>query len=191
MKFITPIIFIGIAIALFFFVANPYWSEIKGLRADVSAYNTALTNSTQLQKTRDDLVAQFNAISPENKDRLSRFLPNTVDNIELILEIQQMANNDGVVLKNITFQPPVKEAPATPSTLSPTENLPYGIFDLEFKAQAKYAVMMAFLKDIEQNLRIVDISAISVSVPPPNKDITIDPNVYDYDIKIKTYWLKH
>ncbi len=198
MKSITPIIIIVISVTLFFIFVNPLYGDVKDLRTDVDSYNQALSHSTELQKVRDDLVNSFNSISKDNKDKLVKFLPNTVDNIELILEIQQIAGSHGMSLTNITFEPPKnteeeKDAQGRPivqASGDPSMAKPYGVFDLEFKTKAHYDTMVSFLKDLEKNLRVVDITSMSFIVPN-TKGENVDPFLFDYDIKIKTYWLKH
>lgn len=196
MKNLFPIIFTAIAVAVLFIFVRPMYKDISTLRASVSAYDTALTHSTELQKTRDSLVASYNGIAKENKERIAKFLPNTVDNIQLILEIQQIAGNHGMSIKNIDFTPPQTEEkspdgrPVIQTNIDPSTARPYGTFDLEFKTEAKYENMVAFLKDLEENLRLVDVVSINFTVPPPDRE-NGDPDLYEYDLKLNTYWLKH
>jgi len=48
-----------------------------------------------------------------------------------------------------------------------------------------YESLIQFIKDIEKSLRIVDVTEISLI---PSK--TGESNLYEYNIGIKTYWLK-
>ena len=70
----------------------------------------------------------------------------------------------------------------------------YGIFDLEFSTSGTYDNFINFTKDMESNLRIVDISSIVFSSDlggVVNNPKTNSPEVYKYNFKIKTYWLKN
>lgn len=193
MRFVLPIILIAISITAFFFYVNPMYTDVKALRASVADYDKALSRAKELQKTRDDLVSAYNAIPKDDIDRIVKFLPNSVDNIELILQIQQIASIHGMAIKDINFTPPAEsdsEAP-DPRVKANTANA-FGVFELDFKTSASYDQFIAFLKDLEQNLRLIDTSSISFSVPQPTKVKTgVDLNTYDYAFKIKTYWLKH
>ena len=62
MRSLFPIIFIVLAIAGGVIFVAPLFSEVSKLRTDVTAYNTALTHSTELQKVRDTLLESYNAI---------------------------------------------------------------------------------------------------------------------------------
>lgn len=210
MRNIFPVIFIVLSIAIFFAVVNPMYNDAKKIKNDVEVYNTALTNATRLQKIRDELVSNYKAVTDAEKGKLDHFLPNTVDNIQLILQIQNIATSHGITLKNIRFDSlsdSSSKSSESPSPNSGSVNVsgtnaapatPYGTFDLSFSVDAKYENFIEFLKDLESNIRLVNVKNISFSVPPPGDktaksgpgDTPSDPNVYTYSLKVQTYWLK-
>ena len=200
-RFIMPIILVGIAISVFFVFANPLFNEISTIREEVKSYNEALDNSKALENERDKLTAKYNAINPENLAKLEKLLPENVDNIRLILEIEQIALPYGMVLKDVKYNTADVDSALSGSAViqgGVSKNSPkdYGIFDLEFSTTGNYRNFINFTKDLENNLRIVDMSSItfsSDSVGPssnPNSK-TIPSEIYKYNFKIKTYWLKN
>lgn len=199
MKFIFSISIIIISGILFFTIVNPLYSSVSNLRTEVTTYNVALDHSTELQKTRDQLIDTYKHIKQEDRDRLEHFLPNTVNNIKFILEVERIANLHSMSIKNIKFD--TAKAQETKTTASgattiitandPSANLPYGIFPIEFSTEGNYDAFSLFLKDLEHNLRLVDIKSISFTVPAPSdRGIGPDPSIYTYSIKVQTYWLK-
>ncbi len=203
MRFIMPIILITISITLFFVFANPIYNEISVLRGEVASYNEALDNSKALENERDKLTAKYNAINPENLTKIAKLLPENVDNIRLILEIEQIALPYGMVLKDVKYDTTDTGVATTGSAAiqgggaTKTSPKDYGIFDLSFSTTGTYNNFINFTKDLENNLRIVDMSSIifssnnivSASSNPSSK--TVSTEVYKYDFKIKTYWLKN
>jgi len=210
MRFILPIILVAISVSLFFMFTNPIMGDISGLRADAASYNEALDNSKALENARDTLTAKYNSINSDNLTKLEKLLPQNVDNIRLILEIEQVASPYGMVLKDVKYDatsssvaakgttgPPTNPAGITQSTAEVPKD--YGVFNLEFSVSGTYDNFINFTKDLESNLRIVDISSITFS-----SDVAASPNgngnvsgtkssadVYTYDFKIQTYWLKN
>src|SRR3972149_11708206 len=91
MKYILPAILILASLGLFFLFINPTYPEVKDLKAKVDSYNEALNNSKKLQSVRDVLVSKYNGFSPDDIDRLGKLLPDNVDNIKLVLEIQRIS----------------------------------------------------------------------------------------------------
>lgn len=198
MRFILPTILIIISGVIFAFFTDPVYKSIKQLKGEVSTYNTALNNSNDLQDTRDSLVDIYKNITKEDKDRLEHLLPSSINNIELILEIEKIASMYGLPIKNIKFEVEDKTDGSEQQNKNiiqqknPKDSLPYGVFPMEFVIEGKYDTFVSFVKDLEQNLRIVDIKSVAFSVPGPatSVDDKTDKSIYNYTLKVETYWLK-
>jgi Tfp pilus assembly protein PilO len=200
-RFIMPIILIAIAGALFFAFTDPLYNKLAAVRTQMASYNEALDNSKALENERDKLTAKYNSINPDDLMRLEKLLPENVDNIRLILEIEEIAAPYGMVLKDIKYNTTEKDLPAAGignaaevGSIRQAAPKDYGIFDLEFSTSGTYNNFINFTKDLESNLRIVDISALSFS----SSDAAVSggaksasSEIYKYNFKIKTYWLKN
>src|SRR3989338_7805341 len=103
MRFILPVILIGVSITAFFMFSNPIYGEIAQLRVQTASYDEALNNSKMLENERDKLTAKYNSINPEDLVKLEKFLPENIDNIRLILEIEQLASPYGMTLKDVKY----------------------------------------------------------------------------------------
>lgn len=198
MKLIFPISFVVIAGLLFIFLINPQYNDVKQIKADVSAYKGALDNSTELQGVRDSLVETYKNITKEDKERLEHFLPSSINNIELILEIEKIANTYGMPIKNIKFDTDslsgINESELDTIVVpdDKIKNLPYGVFPMEFVVEGRYDTFMLFLNDLEHNLRLVDVKYVSFVVPSKETITTekINPDLFSYTLQVNTYWLK-
>jgi hypothetical protein len=202
MKTLFPISLILTSIILFFLVINPFYKDVKQLKTDVSVYRGALDNANVLKDTRDSLLEKYRNIKEEDKTRLNNFLPNTVNNIKFILEIERIANLHGMPLKNIKFDdkdlPENQVANTDDSIVIPSDEIviekPFGVFPIEFVTEGDYASFLSFIEDLELNLRLMDIKEISFTIPEksttPTPDVVINPNIYNYIVKVDTYWLK-
>lgn len=181
---------------VFIFGLNPFYKDVSVLKSDIKIYNTALSNSTNLQRVEDSLIKSYNEIKESDKDRLNKFLPSSVNNIQFILEIERIAGLHGMPIKNIKFEPIQKDNVSTDPNMivsdSPEDNRPYGVFPVEFTTEGSYDKFIPFLKDLESNLRLIDVKSISFSVPDTSNKtaVNIDPNIYTYSLKVETYWLK-
>ena len=201
-RFIMPIILIGIATVFFFMFTNPIYNDISALNGEVEIYDTALDNSKALENQRDILTAKYNAIDPNNLTKLQKLLPENVDNVRLILEIGQIALPYEMVLKDVKYNVTNTNTSKGTDTqgaviqggVSNEVSKDYGIFDLEFTTSGTYNDFINFTKDLESNLRIVDISSIIFSSDTGNSvnnPKTNSQEIYRYNFKIKTYWLKN
>jgi Tfp pilus assembly protein PilO len=195
-RLITPIILIAVSIAGFVMFVNPMYKELQALKAEAASYDQALTNSKALENERDKLTKKYNAISSDNLDRLHKLLPDSVDNIRLILEIEKVAAPYGMILKDVKYDSakPVadKNGAVAGGDLTNTGSKNYGSWDLEFGTEGTYGNFLNFIRDLENNLRIIDISTIQFTADSPlgsNKSPL--SQTYKYSFRIKTYWMKN
>ena len=60
---------------------------------------------------------------------------------------------------------------------------------LQFSTQTTYANFVAFVKELEASLRIVDITSLTIQ-PAANAPLNAPEPLYRFTIAVKTYWLK-
>lgn len=192
-----PVILLGISVTVFFVFSNPFFNDITKLRAQVASYDEALSNSKALEKERDKLTTKYNSIDPNNLVKIQKLLPDNIDNIRLILEIGQIAAPYGMVLKDVKYNTASDTKSETAQNTSVVQgggstqvsNKNYGVWDLGFSTVGTYNNFLNFTRDLENNLRIVDISSVDFS--SSNTASGTSSSAYKYDFKIKTYWLKN
>ncbi len=156
---------------------------------EAASYDEALDNSKALENERDKLTAKDNSISRENKEKIEKLLPDNVDNIRLILEVEKIATPYGMALRDVKYDSASKDTTAETSS---TPRKDYGIWELEFSTSGTYNNFINFIKDLEKNLRIVDISSVAFSSSVGGAGLNPSfTEVYRYQVKISTYWLKN
>lgn len=173
---VTPILLIIAAIALFFTYIDPTYSDVKTLQAEVASYDDALNKSKELQQIRDALLARYNTFSTDDLKRLELLLPDTVDNIRLVLDIDTIASRYGLVIKDLKITP----SSQTQDSFTPAVDQIKSV-DLSFSVVSDYSTFLTFMRDLQDSLRIVDINRIDFVVG--------DRGVTTYNVTVRTYWL--
>lgn len=178
LRIIIPIFFLIGAGALFFVFIDPTRVQIGELSKEEALYSQALNNSNELVKVRDKLLATYNSFVASDLVRLEKLIPNTVDNVKLIRDIDGIAFRYGMTVKNVT----IERAPETVQKNIGTPGESFGAMLVSFSVGGPYKIFLDFLKDLERSLRLVNV--VNVSFTSAEKDI------YEYRVIIKTYWLK-
>jgi Tfp pilus assembly protein PilO len=178
MSNIISIVLILVSVGTFFGYVDPTYTAIKDLRTESADYSRALGNSKKLQQERDKFLEKFNSVSADDKQKLLKLLPDNIDNVRLIIDIDEMAQ---------TYRIPIGNFRATASDESVkmlgAKQAPYGTLTLSFSVSANYQTFLAFMADLERSLRILDITSIQFAAGDA-------ASAYDYGVTIKTYWLK-
>lgn len=183
-KLTFPILFILLSIGLFFMYVDPTYKIIQETLKEEEKFNHALDKSKELQEVRDRLLSRYNTFSTEELNRLSKLLPDHVDNVRLILDIDHIASAYGMRIKNVA----VGNKGNKPEGVIGPDIVPYQSVSLAFSIVSSYDALKDFIRDLEKSLRIVDITDISLA---SSKSILEKSDLYEYNISLKTYWLKN
>lgn len=180
-RIIVPTILVIAGIGLFVAFTNPTYQRTKALEGQNAAYDDALTKSKELREQRDRLLSKRNTFPSDGVQKLERMVPDNVDNIRLIIDINNIAARHGLSLKNVALGT-VSDSSAPRSALAAgASGDALGSVDLGFGLSATYEDFLAFLLDLEHSLRIVDVERISFRNGASS--------VYDFTVSIRTYWL--
>ncbi len=200
MRYFFLLLLIVASIGIFIAIIIPRYDVVKTQRTDIASYQANLDTAKQLQQSRDSLIAQYNNISQTDLSNLQTLLPDSVNNIRLIIQIDSLATKNNLSsLRNVDYSPD-QIAAATPGTAgatttaaattdAATANKPYGQFVMSFQTSGSYANFLSFLSDLEQNLRLVDITDIEFT-PDTAVGTQTAGSTIDYKVTIQTYWLK-
>ncbi len=196
MNLILPIFLIISSIGIFFGYIDPNYKGsgdssssnvststdysgygVLSLRKELEKFEEISSNSNKIVSDRDLLIKKSNQITTSDKTKLNKFLPDNIDNIRLIIEISDMASARGLIAKNITINDAKK-----PTDAMVVDNSSYGVLNVKFSVNSTYENFLLFLGDLENNLRLFDVSDVSFS--------SSDTGFYDFNVGLKTYWLK-
>jgi Tfp pilus assembly protein PilO len=193
MDFIIPIILIISSLGVFFGYVDPNYRgtpnpnstdystySTTALQAEFAKYQSIAQSSNTIVAQRNDLIAKENTISTDDQARLEKLLPSNIDNIRLIIEISQIAQNRNLVAKNISVSDTGIDSSSNGSIGANSAS--YGTLSLKFTVNASYNNFINLLQDLENNLRLVDITNISFT--------STDNGFYDFNVTLNTYWLK-
>ncbi|MCW9054444.1 MAG: hypothetical protein OQJ98_00465 [Candidatus Pacebacteria bacterium] len=178
LRTITPIILVATALGLFFGYVRPSYEGIQKLRVEEAQYDEALTQSRELQDLRDSLLSRYNTFSQNDLNRLEKLLPDNVDNVRLILDIDSIASKYNMRTRNVTVSGAGSEATnIIAAGAGATDSVV-----LSFSVAARYDDFIRFLKDLESSLRIVDVVGLSFK--------SDEGDAYTFGVSLRTYWLK-
>jgi Tfp pilus assembly protein PilO len=187
-KLIFGTIALIIAGGAFFAYTKPAYDGIQATQAQIAEYDSALSKAAELQSLKQSLLSRYNAFDPTALDRLQKMLPDHVDNIALILDLDSIASRYGLALQNVDI------ATAGTNTASQTAvgaigsaNQAYDSLTLTFSTSGTYDSFQKFMTDLENSLRIVDLSSLVISRASGSSG---NAPVYTYNISLRTYWLK-
>lgn len=178
-RLILPLLIIAAAVGLFVLYTDPAYQAAQALNAQVSQYNDALTKSQELQSVRNQLLAKRATFSNDDVAKLQEVLPDNVDNIRLIIDINNIAAHHNLALQNVQLDSSNAAAQSALSSGSVSNSV--GSVTVGFSVTTDYNTMLAFLQDLEHSLRLIDVQTLSFASGGSDHD--------SYTFRIQTYWL--
>ncbi|MEX0918502.1 MAG: type 4a pilus biogenesis protein PilO [Candidatus Paceibacterota bacterium] len=193
MRIILPSFLFISALAVSFLLTQPLLTDpatadsttgeitggVMSLLDEKETLDIALADARALSERISELDDRLESIPANRIERLDAFLPDDIDEIQLIVDVNNIAARSGMRIADVKVgvdeaRRDKEEAPVGPTieTLS-----------LSFKTAGSYSQLKTFIGDLSRSLRVMDIKTISFTL---NEEEAVNT----YDIKLTTYWLK-
>jgi len=183
------------SIGIFMKYISPKYDEVNVLKSKIARIEQALSKTRTIRRKRSALSEQAKNFSEENTARLNKLLPTHVDNVRLILDLDGIASQYGIRIKNVQVKKKEDLQKGDDSIIGSggIDQRSYQSLIIQFDIVSTYPEFIAFIKDVEKSLRIVDIVALTMNPKAKNTANAIDGVVtepeYKFTLALRTYWL--
>lgn len=168
---------------IFGYIVPTYNGSITTANERIKSFQSALTAAKKFAAKEGELEMQRAAIPAENLARLEAFLPDGVDNVQLILDLDSLAARSGMTLS--TFDIDASKVASGNNTDGSALALQFGSpvdsLELSVTATGTYAQFRSFLASIQQSLRPMDVVNVHIA--------DSSTGGHKYTMTIRIYWL--
>ncbi len=181
-RFLLPLILIASAVFVFFTFTDKIWEEIRGLKTQKVELEMGINQANELLRRQQELLKIYNAIADDQKERLDKLLPDNIDNVRLIIDMNNIAKFHGMSLRGVSVSGGDVGTRQSADAQSGESLLSADSVVVSFSVTASYEAFKEFLFDLSTSLRLLDVASLSIS--------TGEKNLYTFNLGLKTYWLK-
>ena len=160
--------------------AYPSFGDLSALTAEKQKYSDSLDMISNIENKKNELLTEFNNISAADRKSIETILPNSLDFVELVSQIDAVAAGYGISIDKVYSKDKVASAGKSIEEAAPQK--PYQSAIVGFSFNASYEKFNAFMNSLEKSLRILDIKSIKLE--------TQDSGIYTYNVEFETYWMK-
>lgn len=166
---------VAIALVLFWSLALPLYDEISDL-------DSAIKDREELLQSRDSIMANIQNLNKEYQKRiseiakLSTIVPAKKSIAEVLSTINDVSVKNGVELFSSAI---------IGQKTSDTDANPHNLLSLEMGLNGSYPGLTNFLRSLEKNLRLVDISSIDATTAAVG-----NTSILNFVVKGNAYYLK-
>ncbi|HEY4522614.1 MAG TPA: type 4a pilus biogenesis protein PilO [Candidatus Paceibacterota bacterium] len=188
MKTIISLVGLIAAGGAFFMFTQPRYDAVKSANLQIAQYDQALQKAAELQARKQELLSRFNAFNPDDRGRLEKLLPDHVDNVRLILDLDNLASKHALAMQNVVVAG-TSGTPAAQTAIGAigASKQKYDSLTLTFTTEGTYKTFQEFIAELEMSLRIVDLVSLKITYLAVER--STEPT-YSYTMTIRTYWLK-
>ena len=169
---------LGVSVGIYILLTSPVLDAAAGIKQQSATLADALSHARTLISVRDSLLTKYKQIPAGDLEKLTKFLPDGVDNVRLVIDLKNIVAKYGLDLKNVRVSSLKAQSPDDRATVGRK----YESVTLGFSVTANYDLFRLLLADLEKSLRIIDITSLSFSASERDQ--------YDFNIQVRTYWLK-
>jgi len=210
-----PIIIIIVFVALTALVTwqyfMPVFDKVSSLREDLKAWQGKLDDTQALSRKLESLKKKYDTMSDEI-ERVSQAVPAGEDTPGLLVQLEQLASQNGLILNNVSFAvqdtkkakkttvvtgegPLPVSSTGTASGALPTAQksaMPAGvkIMTVDLSLSGAQNSFKAFLSALEDNLRIMDVTTIDFAGKGSSSEVgtSSGSSSQDFKISLDTYF---
>lgn len=197
MNLIFPIFLIIVSVGIFGTFLNPTYQDVKSLLVIKNQYLAKEKNAEEIIEKRKKFAQQYRSISEDSLEKLEKMLPNHMNNIKLIVDVQRIAYDHNIRIGDISLSMIDNSSGGNQQKgkIKIVEKQGYDSVNISFSFTASYRIFKGFLEDLRRSLRLVDIASVSFSpqalpgVEGQDGELNIQDN-YRFNMTLRTYWLR-
>lgn len=179
--FFSIIILAAIGLVIVFLIL-PQVSRVKNVRSEIDNLKAELSRKTELSEKIDEMILKYNELVAKIQ-KIDLTIPKGPQKPELIVQIESLAKENGLILESIVFREPTQK-----------EAVGYKILNISLTLSGNYLAFKNFLTALEQNIRLMDVQLIDFSSPErvviPGVLPTLGGSISEsrFNIQLNTYY---
>ena len=162
----------GLAVIVFWILTMPIWDRMSLLNEAIAGRNDILASRKDLLKKVDELNAQYRERTSD-VSKISSIVPSSKSAAELVSTLEAISQQSGMQLVEVVMSDPGDTQQGLQTVL------------FELGLIGNYPSLNVFLESLEKNLRLTDISEMSVT----QASLTGAHISLNFRIKAKAYYL--
>lgn len=155
----SRLLMIVVAIAIAIFYIRPTIVAIGVTQDEIQTYQTEITKISEVNAQLAALVAQVNSVSTQNQTALVRYLPDQIDPLAVLKDLQIMLELNQIINPTVEY-----EGMSTSAAIDQDTPLSEAIVPHTFtvSAQMAYAQLKNYLRTVEQNNYLLEVAELTI-----------------------------
>ncbi len=174
-----------LAVAILLLYIRPTITEVRAVQDQIAVYENELTRVTDVNTRLSEHTSAINKLPLTDVQALERYLPNSLDEINIMRDLQAIAAEIGVTVGSIDFGG--KQTQSQSEGEEPTNQTLTGIesISFSFSGESDYDTLKNFLRALEVNNYQFAVDSLEVT-PSQEGLLSFELNVLVYVLQAVT-----
>lgn len=186
LSLIVAVVFLFGAFFIYFNAIQPAYEEVQAARGEVYAREDFIETQKNVVEQVKLALEQYQG-KEELQRAVSMAIPPGTNQSEIAHQVSALATQNQLTIQSLSAATPtvqnVKEVEAAAGANNNFKVKPLGVLSFQLKVSGTYANFKAFLSNLENNIRVVDVKSVSVEeLGKSNQDF------YLFSITVATYY---
>tara|TARA_Y100000310_G_scaffold334874_1_gene415594 strand:- start:2408 stop:2974 length:567 start_codon:yes stop_codon:yes gene_type:complete len=180
-KNIIAILSLILAVVVYLIYIQDLYSEVSVIRAENESLQQNIEQVDNFIDLQRDLSNRLGSFSQGDLDRLEEFLPDRVNAIQTILDIQELSRKNGLILTGSISVEGLDSAVDKYGAEKSQDDTLFHEVTFGFSVLGPYNNLTSFLSEVAKSLKIYNIPSVSFSAD--------ETGINSYVIKLETFQL--
>jgi len=186
---------VGALILVFIFI-EPLWTSIKFLKQEIEQEKLEMVRTEKILAKVAEINQEYQGLEGE-AEKISLALPEEKDIPYLLVQFENLASANGLLLETIDFVQASGNQGSGGSQSSETQikkiSPVFPSLSLKVKLSGSYDAFKGYLTSLENHIRAMDTHLISFEVKSSKggeSSPTFNPGIFEFDLGISVYYKK-
>ncbi len=184
---IIPFVLIAAAAGVVFTNILPAYEETKIIEEELAELDSALAVAKRADELAKKHRADIDRISEKERETLATIVPDKIDMVALVNDIQGIAIRNAMVLRKVEARDRDDDRGD-----APPEQQRYRAQTVKVELAGTYESFLGFLEEAERSLQLLDVEAVSFgsrSSVIEEEEESPGPKEYGFSLKLTAYSL--
>ncbi len=160
-SFLTQIGMMVVAVTIVIMYIQPKVTSIREIQDLTTNYETETENVSKVNEDLKSKIAAIESISPQDTQALTRFMPDTVDDIAVLKDISIILESQSISQYEIGYKGNTLSEAATEESTNEYQSAVAYFFSAQF--ETTYPQLKTILAQIETNDYLLQVSNLKIS----------------------------
>lgn len=160
---ITQIGMLIISASIIFTYIQPAFGEVAKIQDNIQTYKVERDKVVIVNSQLSKLVADMESVSPEDQRKLLTYMPDSVDELNVLRDLHLITQQSGVLYKDVRYMGPAERGSKKKNRANSEEEFGPDGYQFGLSVEGTYDQLKNLFRLVEQNNYPLEVQSVAIS----------------------------